>query len=164
MRNFQSSNYTPPPDEHLKRKFRGFGLEKFEGYDSLASLRQYAQVIETLPEWLDETDVGRLVYTEDTQTLYIGSSSGTWQTFQALTGGGAYVETKTLVAADITNKYITLSIAEPGSPSKTVLSIAGAPGLQYGVHFTIIGNQLSWNGLALDGVVIAGDKLTITYY
>lgn len=162
MRNFQSPNYNPSPDEHLKRQYRGFGLNKFEGYDSLASLRQYAQVVETLPDWVDETDVGRLVYAEDTKILYFGSDAGEWKTLQSLVGTGVTIVTKTLVTADITNKYVELA-TEPETPSKTILTIAGAPSLQYGVHYTVSGNQVSWDSLGLDGIVVVGDKLTISY-
>jgi len=86
-----------------------------------------------------------------------------------LTGnGGAAPGTKenvyevTLVTSDITNKYITLPTA-PFIPDKTLLTIIGGPMQEYGVDFTISGAVLSWNGLALDGVLVAGDILIIQF-
>jgi len=161
IRNFQSANYTPPPDEELKRQYKGFGLSKFEGLDSVASLRQYAQVVETLPEWVDDTDIGRLIYTIDTGQFFYGGINESWN--ELAQGASINVQTGTLVAGDITNKYVTLA-SEPAVPQRTILMIAGAPSLQYGIHFTVSGNQLGWNGLGLDGIVLSGDQITVIYF
>ena len=72
------------------------------------------------------------------------------------------VETVTLTATDITNAYITLS-STPNTPAYTVLTIKGGCDQFYGDDFTVSGAQLSWSGLGLDGVLVAGDKLTVVY-
>lgn len=78
-------------------------------------------------------------------------------------GTVATVEKFTLTGTDITNKYITLS-SSPATAGNTVLLVADAPNLFYDTDFTITGgNQLSWNGLALDGILSSGDSLTVMY-
>lgn len=68
----------------------------------------------------------------------------------------------TLDATDITNEYITLAFA-PTTPLLTRLVVIGGPEQDYGNDFTVTGDQLSWNSLFLDGVLVSGDKLIITY-
>ena len=68
----------------------------------------------------------------------------------------------TLTATDISNKYVTLSDI-PTEPNKTTLSIVGGVPQTYGIDFEVVGNQLSWNGLALDGELEAGDVLIIAF-
>lgn len=72
------------------------------------------------------------------------------------------VETITLSPTDITNKYVTLSAA-PITAAKTRLVVIGGPEQSYTVDFTVSTNQLSWSGLFLDGVLVNGDKLVVTY-
>lgn len=71
----------------------------------------------------------------------------------------------TLSGTDITNKYVLLSTA-PVTKNKTVMLPEG-PAQTYGVDFEVTndngGTRLSWNGLALDGVLEAGDLLLILY-
>ena len=68
----------------------------------------------------------------------------------------------TLGNADVANKYVTLS-STPTTASKTVLEIIGGDGQAYGVDFTIMGNQLNWSGLGLDGVLVSGDNLVVQF-
>jgi len=84
----------------------------------------------------------------------------------ALTGGGGggtqTVNKFTLSGTDITNKFVTLA-SSPITPGNTILLIENAGNMFYGVDFTVSGSQLSWNTLALDGILSSGDNLTITY-
>lgn len=68
----------------------------------------------------------------------------------------------TLSGTDITNKYVTLS-GTPTTVTKTVVSVIGGDSQDYSIDFTVSGTQLSWNGLGLDGVLIAGDKLIVQF-
>jgi len=77
-------------------------------------------------------------------------------------GSGQKVDMFTLSGTDITNKYVTLSHI-PAIAADTILLIENAGNFFYGVDFTVTGNQLGWNGLALDGILSSGDNLTITY-
>jgi hypothetical protein len=100
--------------------------------------------------------------------------SSAWGTAGGAVGGGTaddrshLVETFTLSAGDITNKYIILSSAPPVSQvSQTILTIIGGPVQEYGACYSITtddgGKRLSWDGLALDGFLVAGDKLHVQY-
>lgn len=77
-------------------------------------------------------------------------------------GTVAEVEKFTLSAGDITAGYITLA-SSPATAGDTVLMVQNAPSQFYGTDFSVTGNQLSWSGLALDGVLEAGDNLTVMY-
>jgi hypothetical protein len=69
----------------------------------------------------------------------------------------------TLNSTDITNKYITLSTT-PTAPTVALLTVVGGPMQSYGTDYTVSGNQLSWSGLFLDGVLVSGDILIVESY
>jgi hypothetical protein len=78
---------------------------------------------------------------------------------------GSYVEQFTLTGTDITNKYVTLAQV-PDTATNVVLLIAGAPAQFYGDDYQMDGtntDQLTWDSLGLDGVLVSGDKLTVMY-
>jgi hypothetical protein len=77
-------------------------------------------------------------------------------------GGASTVELFTLTGTDITNGYVTLSTT-PVTPNATILLVASGPNQFYGVDFTVSGNQLSWTGLALNGILASGDQLTVIH-
>lgn len=69
----------------------------------------------------------------------------------------------TLTPQNAINKYVVLSIA-PVYPFNTILNIIGGSIQDYGQDFVILsGNHLSWSGLGLDGVLVAGDKLVVQF-
>jgi hypothetical protein len=68
----------------------------------------------------------------------------------------------TLSGTDITNKYITLSTS-PTTANKTRFYVEGGPEQIYGIDFTVSGNELSWNGLTLDGILESGDRVVVTF-
>lgn len=75
---------------------------------------------------------------------------------------GYQIESFTLNATDITNKYVTL--ASPPSPATSVAIYPVGGSIQfYGDDYTVSGSQVGWNGLGLDGLLASGDKLVITY-
>jgi hypothetical protein len=43
------------------------------------------------------------------------------------------------------------------------MTVIGGPAQDYGTDYTVTTNQLGWNGLTLDGVLVAGDKLQVLY-
>jgi hypothetical protein len=90
--------------------------------------------------------------------------SGSNITITATNTGSQRVDLFTLNSTNITNKFITLS-GTPATPNETILLVAQAPNMFYGVDFTVSGNQLSWSGLALDGILSSSpaDNLTVTY-
>lgn len=102
---------------------------------------------------------GDVRVTLDTDNIWIwDSGSGSWVLVQQFR-----VEKFTLDSTDITNKYVTLS-ASPIIAAKTCLNVIGGIEQDYSVDFTVSSNQLSWNGLTLDGVLVSGDKLIVYYF
>lgn len=89
-----------------------------------------------------------------------GSGTTSWVSAGSL--GTYIVEKFTLTGTDITNGYVTLA-STPSAPGDSVLSVIGGPVQDYSVDYTITGAQLDWNGLFLDGVLVAGDKLIVQY-
>jgi len=56
----------------------------------------------------------------------------------------------------------------PDEPTRVVLNVKGAPGQFYGDDFQVITDgtsvrRLTWAGMGLDGLLVAGDKFTVTY-
>lgn len=71
----------------------------------------------------------------------------------------------TLNGSDVSNKYVLLAI-ETLSSVDVQLFVDGAPPLQYGVDFQMDGSnpkKLTWSGLGLDGLLAAGDLMTVHY-
>jgi hypothetical protein len=81
----------------------------------------------------------------------------------AAMGTSPEIEVFTLSAGDITNKYVTLS-ASPSVASSTLLTVKGYPVQFYGDDYSVSGNVVGWTGTPLDGALIAGDKLKVTYW
>lgn len=89
-------------------------------------------------------------------------AAGVWTALSTGSSASYNVDKFTLNGTDITNKYVTLS-GTPTSPSDTILSVSGGIEQDYSDDFVMIGNQLSWDSLGLDGVLVAGDKLTVQF-
>jgi len=78
-------------------------------------------------------------------------------------GGGTRwkVEEITLTPAQISNKYIILSLTPINS--NITLSVRNGPPQSYIDDFIVSGDNLSWSGRGLDGALSAGDELIIGY-
>lgn len=71
-------------------------------------------------------------------------------------------ENYTLAPADIVAKYVETTHAPLASSVR--LAIAGAPSQIIGVGYTLANvNRVTWGGLTLDGMLQAGDKITVEY-
>jgi hypothetical protein len=73
------------------------------------------------------------------------------------------VETFILSPGDIAAKQVTLT-STPATPTKTQLDVKGYPSQYYTDDYVVTGNILDWTGLALDGLLIAGDKIRVVYW
>jgi hypothetical protein len=73
-----------------------------------------------------------------------------------------FVEVRILTAGEATAKEITLG-GIPPVVEKVTLDLVGGTSQQYGLDFTVSGQVLSWDGLALETVLTEGDKLRIIY-
>jgi hypothetical protein len=72
------------------------------------------------------------------------------------------VEHRTLTAAEVAAKQLQLD-ETPVSPSEILVDIQGGSSAFYGDDFIVSGDLVQWNGLGLDGLLAAGDKLRIGY-
>lgn len=72
------------------------------------------------------------------------------------------VENRTLSALEASNKKLTLVNAPP-IPAKTTLDIINGTPQFYASDFTVIANELTWDGLGLDLTLDQGDKVRIIY-
>ena len=76
--------------------------------------------------------------------------------------GGSKTDKFVLNGTDVSNKFVTLSYT-PITPGSVILLVEDASSMFYGTDFIVIGNQLGWSGLALDGLLSSGDSLTVVY-
>jgi len=95
------------------------------------------------------------------------TAGGTWVSEGSSTSTGLLieVETFTLDATDISNMYVTITYA-PDPAEDTKLEIKNACGQHYGDDYkqnSLFLKRIEWESMDLEGVLIAGDKLTITY-
>lgn len=77
-------------------------------------------------------------------------------------GTDTKVETRTISAGEETAKQLTLS-ALPVNSTDIVLAIRGAGTQTQGSDYTVSGATISWNGTALDGILVEGDEVYIQY-
>lgn len=113
-----------------------------------------------IPEIADESTIlvklsspGRLYEARTIQDFIPGAT----ETYQS--------ETFTLTETDIANKFITVAY-EPLDSAEIGFEIQNAPSQYYGEDYkqdTSFSKRITWEGLALDGVIQAGDKVTVTY-
>jgi hypothetical protein len=68
----------------------------------------------------------------------------------------------TFTPTEVTNKYLTLPVT-PAVPAKTLVDYIGGGSQVFGLDFSITGLIFDWNGLGLDGLVVAGDIIRIVY-
>lgn len=124
------------------------------GGSAAPSWKAAVSTVGSLPALGNTTGDVRLV--QDVASLYWWDGSA-WERVNK-----SYVELFTLNGTDITNGYVTLG-ETPGVAAETILSVKDAASMHFGDDFTVTGNQLSWTGLELDGILASGDKLTIKY-
>jgi len=110
------------------------------------------------------TQAGQLAVAADTGNLFEWNGSAWVLIAGPGVGGSPYIVNEfTLSPTDIANKFVTLSSA-PAHPTLTVLTVIGGPMQDYGPDFIVSGSTLSWSGLTLDGVLVAGDILIVQFY
>lgn len=95
-----------------------------------------------------------ITITPSANEVEIASTSGS--------GTSTTTETRTISAGEAAAKALTLGATPLVAGNVRVWAIQG-PAQENGVDFSVVGTTLSWAGLALDGVLDAGDKLLIQY-
>lgn len=78
-------------------------------------------------------------------------------------GAAIYRDPWTLNSTHISNKYVSLTHAPDLRMLQLVIDGAGSQSYPRDFTVTIDPARLSWDGLSLDGVLEAGDKLTLEY-
>jgi hypothetical protein len=104
---------------------------------------------------------GTQAVTLDTHTIYVyNAGTSTWQ---PVSGSSTpfHTEYHTITSGENAAKHITLAFTPSTFVSMDVIS--GGP-QQIITDFSVSGNTLSWNGLALDGILATGDILRIEYF
>lgn len=77
--------------------------------------------------------------------------------------GTERVEFRTISAGEESAKIIVLNYT-PAAPGNVLVDIIGGGGAQeFGVDYTVVGDEFRWNGYALDGILSAGDKIRFHY-
>lgn len=69
----------------------------------------------------------------------------------------------TVTGGEITAKQLTLP-STPYVASEVALDITGGTAQAYGTDFTVSGAVVNWNGLGMDGIVIAGNVIRFLYF
>lgn len=79
---------------------------------------------------------------------------------------GYLVNLFTLDSTDISNGFVTLT-SIPSIPADAILTVIGGPMQNYGVDFTISGDQLNWIGPDLpiggNAALVSGDMLVVQF-
>lgn len=109
---------------------------------------------------LADTDL--LYAAEDTGGSTFVSASITGAALKAAIASLFERELFTLTGTDITNKYVTLS-RTPLNAATVNLKLSGGGVSVFSIDYTVSGDQVGWNTLALDGILEAGDILEISY-
>jgi hypothetical protein len=76
--------------------------------------------------------------------------------------GSITVLSITIKQSDVNHKYITLPTM-PVDPQAVSLSFVGGTVQLNGIDFIVVGDQLSWDGLGLDGFIEKDDQIIVTY-
>jgi hypothetical protein len=111
-------------------------------------------VIQNQIEFVTAPAIGVEVYVyflTDGDTIVVPSPSGVQQVLY-----------HTLTSLEVTNKYLTLSVA-PAVPAKVLVDYVGGTSQVYGTDFSITGAIFSWPGLGLEVLAAAGDIIRIVY-
>lgn len=107
-------------------------------------------------------EIGEIVFDIDNSSFYggDGSSSGGFPIGRG--GSGSNTVIKTLSQSDIENKKLVLAQAPSFPTSVTLTPIGGIPQAN-GIDFEVIGNELHWSGMGLDGFLEENEQLIVSY-
>lgn len=147
--------------------FDSGGSYNYQLYDSTGAAIPFG-----IKNWIVDTAAGTLTFYGDGGVQSTPSNMPpkiTFYKYVGMIGAGdgvvQYVETYTLTATDISNKYITLT-AIPLEADDVVLSVRNAGAQQVNSDFAMDltnTDRLSWNGKGLQGFLEEGDELTVVY-
>jgi len=86
-----------------------------------------------------------------------------YYSFPSCAGGDGFdVLRKSLSQDEANQKRIVLPEFQV-APGEVILLIEGAPPQIYGVDYMVVGNELIWGGMGLDGQLATGDEITVVH-
>jgi hypothetical protein len=106
-------------------------------------------------------ELSELVYDTD-QMLFYGGDGSTVGGVPIGAGVSGQTQIITLDSTHILNKKVTLS-GTPLFPDNVTLLMAGGIHQFNGIDFEVVGNELRWNSLGLDGFVEELDIFLVQY-
>lgn len=100
----------------------------------------------------------------NTTQIYVSYLTAGVQTATVVNFANSYiVNNRTVSLAEETAKQLTLT-ATPTNSNEVIVQIVDGVNLRNGSDYIITGNIMDWNGYGLDGVLEAGDQLTIWFF
>lgn len=84
-------------------------------------------------------------------------------TWSDMSGESVKVEYRMIDAGEEASKQLTLAFT-PTNPVNVLLTVLSGFAQEYGVDYLVSVNILDWNGLGLDGDLVAGDKILLVYW
>ena len=101
---------------------------------------------------------------DTTTQIYVSYLTAGVQTATVVTISGSFIaENRVVTSGEITAKQLTLSNT-PTNPNEVLSQVVDGVNLRNAVDYNITGDTFSWNGFGLDGLIEAGDVLTIWYF
>lgn len=115
-------------------------------------------------------DTGIIYYVEDVdgegvyqvREAYSTPNYKTGQIQQGTSDSSLVIDRFYLTPQNITDRYVTLS-ATPYDPAEVEFAVFNGPEQLSGVDFMVTGNILSWDMLALQYLLEAGDTIAVRY-
>lgn len=76
--------------------------------------------------------------------------------------GTLKTEFRTLTAGEASAKTVVL-VGTPVTPSEILVDVIGGGAGFFNSDYTVVGNEIRWNGYGLDGILTTGDKIRVHY-
>lgn len=96
------------------------------------------------------------------QEIYVFYISSGVPPTPPVVSGTLKTEFRTITALEAVNKKLTL-VSTPASPGDVLVDIIGGTAQEFNVDYTVVADELRWNGYALDGILAQLDKVRIHY-
>lgn len=96
------------------------------------------------------------------QEVYVFYLSGGVAAVPPTPSGTLRTEFRTVSSLESAAKKLILAYT-PAVPGDVLVDIIGGTSQEFNVDYTIVSNELRWNGYALDGVTTTGDKFRVHY-
>jgi hypothetical protein len=106
-------------------------------------------------------DVSELVYDVNQKAFY-GGDGVSIGGFPVGANAGILYERIELTQQNIDDKFVTLA-STPLLSSAVIVNCEGGIVQRFGIDYTVVGNEIRWDGLGLDGFLDETDVLLVQY-